>query len=275
MSPPRPPTDASIAPLPAMAESRASGAPGSFLRRIVKNGCSFWVHDREPAFWDRVERGTWEPHTFTLFDRFLDPDHCCLDVGAWIGPTALYAARRARHCYALEPDPVAFARLRENVRLNPSLAARITLSPQCLAPACGQVRIGNQTSSMGGDSMSSLLFAESLIGWQAQGITLERFLAGHAIRDCSFIKMDIEGGEFSVLPAMASYLATHRPTLYLSLHPAFLPDAQQRVSAVRDALSCYGHVYAPDFRPVAVDVTCDPATFASCYELIFTDLDCA
>ena len=244
-------------------------------RRIVRNGSCFWVYDHEPAFWDRLEQGTWEPLTFTVFDRFLDPQHACLDIGAWIGPTALYAASRARHCYAMEPDPVAFSRLRENVALNPSLESRITLSSQCLAPSCGSLRIGNKTSATGGDSMSSLLFAGSAVGWQAQGVTLERFLSDSAIPDCSFIKMDIEGGEFDVLPAIAATLADRRPTLYLSLHPAFLPDAASKVTAVQEALACYRHVFTPDLRAVPLDLLGDPATLQTCYELVLTDVDCS
>lgn len=242
-------------------------------RRIVKNGCAWWVSDQEPAFWDRVENGDWEPLTFRVFDRFLDAGHSCLDIGAWIGPTCLYAAHLARHCYALEPDPVAFAGLRENLSLNPDLAGRVTLFQQCLAPTCGAVRIGNRSSTAGGDSMSSLLFAASEVGWEAQGVSLESFLTQNSIRDCSFIKMDIEGGEFEVLPAIADYLARHRPTIYLSLHPRFLPCPQSRVPAVREALSCYRHVLTPGLRAVSLDAVCDPATLQSCYELVLTDVD--
>src|SRR6185369_2336352 len=48
--------------------------------------------------------------------------------------------------------------------------------------------------------------------------------------------MDIEGGEFSVLPTMLPYLRKHRPTLHLSLHPFFLPE------------SCKGGVVAKTMR---------------------------
>jgi FkbM family methyltransferase len=245
----------------------------SGTRRIEKNGCSWWIHDHHAAFWDRVEQGTWEPLTYAVFDRFLDGDHSCLDIGAWIGPTALYAACRARHCFAIEPDPLAFAQLRANVALNPPLKPRMSLSSQCLAPACGPVRLGNKTSS-GGDSMSSLLFADSAVGWQTQGVTIERFLAENAIDDCSFIKMDIEGGEFDVLPAMAAYLAAQHPTLYLSLHPRFLPDAASRLPTLQNALSCYPHIFTPDFHPVSLETLSDPANLDACYELVFSNSDC-
>jgi len=34
--------------------------------------------------------------------------------------------------------------------------------------------------------------------------------------------MDIEGGEYRVLPTMVEYLDKHRPTVHLSLHPCYL-----------------------------------------------------
>src|SRR5262249_49711408 len=151
--------------------------------------------------------------------------------------------------------------LHENVLLNTSIRDRVSLSPQCLSTVCGPVRLGNKTSPMGGDSMSSLLFANSDISWEVQGVTLERFIADNAIRDFSFIKMDIEGGEFEVLPAIATYLAHHRPTVYLSLHPRFLPDVELRVAVIRDVLACYRHVYTPALREVGPDIVVDPSTF--------------
>jgi len=241
-------------------------------RRILKNRCAFWVSEHRYDFWDRVENDDWEPLTYRIFDRFLDAGSSCLDIGAWIGPTALYAASLARHCYALEPDPVAFAALRENVALNPSLAGRITILQQCLAPASGPVRIGNRTSPSGGDSMSSLLFASSSLTWEADGVAFEDLLEANNIRDCNFIKMDIEGGEFDLLPSISAYLTAHRPTLHLSLHPNFVSDPDARMPAIRDALSCYRHALTPEFRPISLDTICDPATFNTCYELLLTDL---
>ena len=108
-----------------------------------------------------------------------------------------------------------------------------------------------------------------------QGITLDRFLSDHSIRDCAFVKMDIEGGEFDVLPAIAEYLAACRPSLLLSLHPRFLSDASSRVGPVKEALSCYRHVFTPGFRPVPLDIVCDPTTFSCCYELVLSDIDCS
>lgn len=237
---------------------------------VELNGARWWANDDE-AFWERVGRGDWEPLTFAAFDRFIDPDRTYIDIGAWIGPTVLYAARRAHRCVALEPDPAAFARLSRNVALNPDLVDRIALLPLCLASVDAPVRLGNRTSSEGGDSMSSLLFAQEAVGWEVQGVTFERLLRQTGAQDCSFLKIDIEGGEFDLLPAMAESLAALRPTVHLSLHPRFLSDPGPSAARLRDVLGIWRHVLMADFSEADADVVCDPQTFDRCYELLLTD----
>jgi FkbM family methyltransferase len=236
---------------------------------VALNGHRWLANNADSAFWHRVEIGDWEPFAFRLLDRFLDRNHSYIDVGAWIGPTLLYGSHIAQHCYALEPDPVAFSRLLENVQLNPSLRDRVTLSNACLAPRSGFARLGNKTSPNGGDSMSSCLFAGSPLHWEVSGVTLEDFVASHKIRDCTFIKM--EGGEFDVLPAISEFLTSNKPTLYVSLHPRFLDDAIQKVKGVEEVLSRYRHIYTPDLKEVPADFVSNPLTFRSCYELVLTD----
>jgi hypothetical protein len=63
------------------------------------------------SFWKSVERGEWEPYTFSVLDRFVTPETTVIDIGAWIGPVTLYAAKTAKHVFAIEPDPVAFKEL--------------------------------------------------------------------------------------------------------------------------------------------------------------------
>lgn len=91
--------------------------------------------------------GAWEPHTFVLLDQHLRADKVFVDIGAWVGPLALYACTKPDvRVVALEPDTVALARLRRNLALNgPTLHAdtRVAVEDACLAPADGTVRFGN------------------------------------------------------------------------------------------------------------------------------------
>ena len=74
-----------------------------------------------------------------------------------------------------------------------------------------------------------------------------------------FMKIDIEGGELTLLPAMYDYLAEHRPTLYLSTHLPFIP-AESRAAYVRTIsgiLQLYPKCWNKDLQPI------DPASLSS------------
>lgn len=87
--------------------------------QIEKNGKAFYVNSSNNAnFWAQLQLGVWEPETFKIFDIFLDENHSYVDLGAWIGPTVLYGCQKAKFCYAIEPDPIAFKNLKKNIELN-------------------------------------------------------------------------------------------------------------------------------------------------------------
>ncbi|WP_444843374.1 FkbM family methyltransferase [Enhygromyxa salina] len=211
-------------------------------------------------FWDRVNRGHWEPHTFKVFRRFLDPGHSCVDIGAWIGPTALYAAQRAGRVHAIEPDPVAHAQLEANVAANPDLGDRIQLHRQCIAPESGPVDLYaggmyHSDASAFGDSMSGMVAAPERPGQpscQVEGVKLVDFLDQENITDCSFIKMDVEGGEYSLIPGHWRQLARFgMPTTCVSFHaPAPALRHEQIGSCIEELSTCYRRLYAASNRAI-------------------------
>jgi FkbM family methyltransferase len=204
------------------------------------------------AFWQDVTRGAWESDTFAIFDRFLDAQHSYIDIGTWIGPTILYGCQLARTAYGLEPDPIAFAELEVNVKLNAPASNNIRLFNGCIAKRTGEATLGSRAG--GGDSTSSLLFAKKKTHWTVKALSFDEFIRLNAINDCNFIKMDIEGGEYSILPSMVDYLKSQRPTLHLSLHPLYLKVRPlgwvgrviARILGTRKILRCtrfYRHMY--------------------------------
>jgi FkbM family methyltransferase len=172
------------------------------------------------AFWEEVSRGRWESDTFAIFDRFLDGEHSYIDIGAWIGPTLLFGSQIARMAYGLEPDPIAYAELEQNVSLNQPISCNVRIVNACIAPQSGEIALGSR--GQGGDSTSSLLFARKKTHWTVKAWTFADFIQQNNVSDCNFIKVDIEGGEYQILPTMTEYLRRNRPTLHLSLHPCYL-----------------------------------------------------
>jgi FkbM family methyltransferase len=189
------------------------------IRIIRKNNLTFQVGDEQhQRFWTKVEDGSWEPETFKVFDRFVTKETTCLDVGTWEGPTLLYAGQLSKTAFGFEPDPIAFAGLERNLAANPQIQ-NIQILNQCIAAETGQMQFGSRGT--GGDTMSSLLFSGGQTVWTVPAIRLDEFVRERGLQSPLFIKIDIEGGEYSVLPSLDSFFRRYRPTVYLSTHPAF------------------------------------------------------
>ncbi|MGD9476989.1 FkbM family methyltransferase [Shinella sp. G-2] len=198
--------------------------------KIVVNGLSFQVlTGKNKAFWDGVKAGQWENETFDFFRDNIRPTTVVLDVGAWIGATALYAAQLGAKCVAFEPDPVAFEELKANTQENSGAAWADRLSIINAAITVDGAPLVLGSSSSGGDSMSSALLADADTSWTVASRRLEDVLREFSSPgDPLFIKIDIEGGEYSLLPAVASILARAGATFHISLHPRFLRKSLRR-----------------------------------------------
>lgn len=189
-------------------------------------------------FWDSVQDGTWEPETFDIMEKYLKKGYSYIDMGAWIGPTVLFGAQLAKKCYAFEPDPVAHKSLQHNLNLNPHIS-NVIIRTEAIGDHTGLMEFGARGEY--GDSCSSFLCNKDPI--IIKSITIEDFYRELNIKDCNFIKMDIEGGEFIVLPAMKDILQTHKPTLYLSLHTPWFPNKDEYMANILRILAIYKNIY--------------------------------
>ena len=212
-------------------------ARGYFAGQL--GGEPFRLDPYHSKFWRKAAQGTWEPETFTVLEQYLDKRHDYLDIGAWIGPTVLFGARKARHVWCFEPDPTAFRALAWNIDLND--LNNVSAFPVAISQGFGVARMASFGGERG-DSMTSLLNAGGAQGIDALTIGWEAFTQQVDLSGVSLVKMDIEGAEFDVLPSMIPWLKAQRPALYLSTHAPFL-DADvraARMGALADALSFYG-----------------------------------
>ena len=221
--------------------------------QIDKNGRKFTVNSkRDYLFWLRVKKGKWEPETFVIFDKFLSRQNSFIDVGAWLGATVLYGCQLAKHCYAVEPDPIAFEELKKNVELNKDMISRITLANVALSNLSGTMNL-YQPEGEWGNSGSSILFDETKASKEVRSTTFQQFITDHSIDDCNFIKMDIEGGEFIVLPTMIDYLKTHKPTLLLELHPMYIKSPPQQLEEMITVFNIYDHIYDENLKEIDLE----------------------
>lgn len=235
--------------------------------KVTRNDVAYEVVTDGPAshldFWQRYSSGSWEPETFRIFDAALGPDVTHVDFGAWIGPTALYAAHRAARVYAFEPDPVAFEALTRNLACNPHLA-QVEVANVAIALEPGTLRIGVHGEA--GDSESSVLRGACGHAWEVPAIRLDDFLRERGVTGRVFVKMDVEGYEYELLPDLLHALEPWDYLLYVATHPGLLSRgvpgtswsaklARRRASVMPNlrlmrALYRLPYLAGPDWRPL-------------------------
>ena len=180
----------------------------------------------QDAFWGRVNAGIWEASTFEAVARNITPETTVLDFGAWIGPVSLFAATRAKSVISFEPDPVAAAEFKANIALNPSLAGKITVIEKAVWPEPGTVRMGAKTAQ--GDSMSSVHHVGSAVSWEVPTITPAEIAALLPAQGPVFVKIDVEGAEYAIVPTLAPLLVRENLTALVSFHPRFAAGGHPR-----------------------------------------------
>lgn len=208
------------------------------------NGEPFRLDPYHSKFWRKASTGQWEPETFVVLDRYLSPESDYLDIGAWIGPTVLYGARKARHVWCFEPDPTAFRHLAWNLDLND--IHNVSAFGVALSDKFGVARMASVRGEPG-DSTSSLLH-DGVHGTDALTIAWDQFASVNDLSAVSLVKMDIEGAEFSVLPTLVPWLKEQRPALYLSTHAGLLDPKTRpdRMKEMAELLSFYTHCQTSD-----------------------------
>ena len=191
------------------------------FRDVNMGSCRLRVLPYDRKFWDAVDAGEWEPETLQLYSSVISPGMQYCDIGAWIGPTVLYARHCGAHVTCIEPDPLAYERLLGNLRLNGGLD--VTTFHCALARENGFREMGAMVGSLG-KSATSLLGSAAAQKIKVPCVSWTSLNAMFSLPRFEFIKIDVEGGEVELLPEMMAYLKQHKPALLLSAHWAFLDE---------------------------------------------------
>jgi len=209
---------------------------------VTKNNFIFNVIDddlfhRPPGFdyWEKFYPDS-EPSVFRAYDKYLNKDKDFLDIGAWIGPNTLYAAKLSRKVIAVEPDPVAFSFLKKNVEANEF--KNVTLLEKAFSSS---EQLSIDPSVELGDSMTRVLDSVNPGREIVDGVDMEELLS---LGDYSLIKIDIEGYESIAIPSFEESLINAKIPMLLSLHTSFnLNREEGHRSLVASLSKIYTHAF--------------------------------
>ena len=201
-------------------------------------------------FWQIMNEGGYEPGFFKMLDKYLTPESVYCDLGAWIGPTAIYASKLCKKVIAFEPDPKAWRYLHKNIHRNK--LKNITTHQMAIGKYDGRVKMASHGKRLG-DSMTSMINVSRYKKYfKAKVLTWNSYLSKFNPGKIDFIKMDIEGGEVIIVPTMRDYLKQHKPILHLSVHPTYL-DKETRIERIKKlfkSLNFYSEVLDENMNPI-------------------------
>ena len=144
--------------------------------------------------------------TFDVFDKFLNKDKVFIDIGGWIGTTCLYGAKKSKHVYVVDADPLAVMGLHSNSLLNK--LDNISIIGKALYNVNDMdIKFGRNlfTKAEWNTSTSQILIQED--NYNNEDFTLVKTITFNSIienynidpTEISLIKVDIEGGEENIL----------------------------------------------------------------------------
>ena len=169
--------------------------------------------------------GVFERSTAVTLQKLVNSGDVVFDIGANIGAHTLGLARSvgpAGRVFAFEPASFAFAKLRDNLALNPELEAR-THSRQILLASepCGlaQREIYASWPLTENSSVHPKHRGRLAATLGASVDTLDHFAECEGIDRVNLIKMDVDGQELQVLRGGLRILKEFQPLLVMEISP--------------------------------------------------------
>ena len=191
---------------------------------IINTNISMWV-------WPGLE--SWDKYTLNWIEKNRGLD-TLWDIGAWIGPFTLYAARLYKNVIAFEPDWVAFKALEQHI-IDNSLT-NVTTIKLGMYNEETQVNFGFIGEKYG-DSLSSINHPAPL-GTKIKTTTIDAALLKYKRPD--FIKIDIEGSEEYLIDDLVKHKFNR---MCMSNHGPYMKDRKRFEKILNEQLlplyNCY------------------------------------
>ena len=168
--------------------------------------------------------GNFEPEINNVAQKLkLNNEKLILDIGANFGVQSLQFAKAFSNSkiLSIEPTDFAFSKMKKNFDLNDKFSKN--LFPY-------QIFIGSDNQNIPKSIYSSWNLDQSDIKHEkhfgskketnkASIITLDSFVKIHKISKVDFIKLDVDGFEFSVLKGGSNFLKNTKPPIFMELAP--------------------------------------------------------
>jgi FkbM family methyltransferase len=165
----------------------------------------------------------WENDTFEVFDKVKNKESIAIDVGAWIGTTAIWLSNNFYHVIAVEPDNVSLFCLQQN--LVASKCNNVTICDRPVLDRTRDVVFGPRGKVLNQSISYVKEAANHPQDYIKKSITFKQLIHDYVYNDpslaqhkVSFIKCDIEGGEEAIMEDILHFAYNNRCKVYMSFH---------------------------------------------------------
>lgn len=188
------------------------------MEEVIYKDFKFAVYNDRDHFISSIIKsgGIWEEAQLTyIIDNIADKSKNMIDVGGDIGSYSILLSHYFNEIYCFEPNRDNFCMIGHSVNAN-----NIT-NVAVINAACSDER---GSCSMTAPHENQILKSED-------GEIVVMALDNVVLGDVHFMKIDVEGHEFSVLKGAKGIIERCSPTIYLETHPTIVADSKDNCEA--------------------------------------------
>lgn len=183
--------------------------------------------------------GCYEPEVVSVFLSHIKRGQTVIDVGAHVGQYSLLAAGIGCTVHSFEPEPKTFAILSANVAQNG--LSRVFLNQCALAASPHSAKLFSAScDNIGATSLIPNKYTSGT-STVVTCLSLDGYLLEYGNPEISFIKIDVEGAELSVLHGAKSVLSCYHPRLVVEFSERMQAAAGHTCTEIADFLQSYGY----------------------------------
>jgi FkbM family methyltransferase len=221
------------------------------ITEVSRQGVRWLLDLREGIDFSIWLFGSFEPETVRCYQQIIKPGDVVLDIGANIGAHTPHLARCVGlhgKVFAFEPTDYAFAKLTQNIALNPDLSSRIRCLQLLLsdtdAPAISTTSLYSSWPLKSEANTHHLHQGKLMTTQGARTLTLDSALASVQVSRLDCIKLDIDGAECAMLRGAQATLSRWHPTIVMELAPYVLEERGSTLAELIELLKAHGYILA-------------------------------
>ena len=190
---------------------------------FIKHGVRHVFHDMggDIGQWLIDNFQTWEEHTFNVFEQVKSPNATALDIGAWIGTTAIWLAHNFANVVAVEPDPVSADFLKRN--LVASGCTNVIICDRPISNVERDVVFGPRGHELNQSTSYIKAMQDNPNDVTIRTVTFDNLPIPEGA-NVTFVKCDIEGGEESILEDLLEFCIKNKSHAWVSFHLSWWKD---------------------------------------------------